>query len=203
MIVVSDGKRPRIEPSAQIASSAVISGDVSIGRETRIAHGAVLVSEGGPIHIGTQCLVMENAVIRGVPGQVTTLGERVLVGPHSHLVGCRIGDDVFLATAATVFNGAIVGERSEVRIRGVVHLRTTLPADSTVPIGWVAVGTPAIIRAPGDHDEIWAVQQSLDFPGYVFGMDRPPPGGSLMPALMPRYLSALRRMHADDSPTAS
>jgi hypothetical protein len=110
---------------------------------------------------------------------------------------------VFLATSATVFNGAIVGERSEVRIRGVVHLRTTLPPDSTVPIGWVAVGTPAIIRAPGDHDEIWEVQQSLDFPGYVFRMDRPPPGESLMPALMPRYLNALRRIHADDSPTKS
>jgi hypothetical protein len=34
-------------------------------------------------------------------------------------------------------------------------------------------------------------------------MDRPPPGESLMPALMPRYLNALRRIHADDSPTKS
>jgi carbonic anhydrase/acetyltransferase-like protein (isoleucine patch superfamily) len=109
------------------------------------------------------------------PGASHDAGGARVGGPHSYLVGCRIGDDVFLATSATVFNGAIVGERSEVRIRGVVHLRTTLPPDSTVPIGWVAVGTPAIIRAPGDHDESWEVQQSLDFPGYVFRMDRPPP----------------------------
>ena len=198
MIVESNGKRPQIHPSAEVAASAVISGDVSIGPETRIAHGAVLVSEGGPIVIGPQCLVMEQAVIRGVPQQVTELGQRVLVGPHCSLVGCRIGDDVFLATGATVFNGAVVGAGSEVRIHGLVHLRTTLEPGTTVPIGWVAVGNPAILRPASAHDEIWAVQKSLDFTRYVFGLERPAPGESLMAELMPRYLAALRGMHAND-----
>jgi hypothetical protein len=85
-----------------------------------------------------------------------------------------------------------------VRINGVVHLRTTLPAHATVPIGWVAVGSPARILPPHLHDEIWAIQQALDFPKYVFGLDRPAPGESLMPRLMQRYARSLGGRHAQD-----
>ncbi|MFI9155453.1 hypothetical protein [Streptomyces sp. NPDC053367] len=71
---------------------------------------------------------------------------------------------------------ADAGTRSEVRIDGVVQLRTALPADSMVPIGWAAVGDPARILPPGDHSEIWEVQKELDFPGQVFGLGRPGEG---------------------------
>ena len=43
---------------------------------------------------------------------------------------------------------------------------------SIVPIGWVAVGDPARILPPGAHDEIWPVQEGLDFPGTVYGLPR-------------------------------
>jgi len=198
MLIRSDHAEPRIDPSAQVANSAVISGDVSIGPRCRIGHGVVLVAEGGPVTIGADCVVMDTAVIRGVPGQVMALADRVLVGPRAYLVGCQVDEDVFLATGATVFNGARIGRGSEVRINGLVHLRTVLPADSMVPIGWVAVGDPPLIRPASDHDAIWAVQRTLDFPRHVFGMERPAPGESMMPALMPRYAAALRRRHAAD-----
>jgi len=68
-----------------------------------------------------------------------------------------------------------------------VHLRTVLPEGATVPLAWVAVGDPATILPPDRHEEIWAIQKGLDFPKYVFGVDRPPPGESIMPQVMPRY----------------
>ena len=200
MLLCSDSASPVIDPTARVASSAVVSGDVHICPNCWIGHGAVLVAEGGPIRIAAHCVVMDTAVIRGVPGQVTSLGQHVLVGPRAYLVGCVVEDDVFLATGATVFNGARIGQGSQVRINGLVHLRTVLPARSMVPIGWVAVGDPVVIAPTSNHDEIWAVQQTLDFPRYVFGLDRPPPGQSMMPALMPRYAAALRRRHASDAP---
>jgi len=199
MLIHSDTARPQIDATAQVASSAVVSGDVRIGPNCRIGHGVVIVAEGGPVVIGAHCVVMDTAVIRGVPGQVMSLGNQVLVGPRACLVGCRIDDDVFLATGATVFNGAHIGQGSQVRINGLVHLRTVLPPNSMVPIGWVAVGDPAIIRPTSAHDEIWEVQKTLDFPGYVFGIERPAPGQSMMPVLMPRYAGALRRRHAGDA----
>ena len=44
----------------------------------------------------------------------------------------------------------------------------------------------------------WAIQKELDFPKYVFGVDRPPPGESIMPAVMPRYARALKHWHEAD-----
>lgn len=200
MRIQSDQEGPVIDPSARVAPTAVISGDVRIGANCSIGYGAVVVAEGGPVRIGDHCVVMDTAVIRGVPGHMTQLGRCVLVGPHAYLAGCVVEDEVFIATGAAVFNGAILRRGSEVRIHAVVHIRTELAAHSTVPIGWVAVGAPAQILPPGDHERIWAIQKPLDFPRYVFNTERPPQGESMMATVMPRYAAALRRLHAADKP---
>ena len=197
MLIEHRGKRPRVHESAYIAPNATLSGDVVVGPDCRVMFGAVLTADGGPVEIGAQCIIMENAVIRGTPKHPTRIGDHVLIGPRAYLTGCTIADDVFLATGATVFNGAEIGARAEVRINGTVHLMSRLPPDTTVPIGWVAVGDPAEIRPANEHDEIWAGQEKLDFPGRVFGLSRPAPGKSLMPELTRRYARALAR-HKDD-----
>ena len=152
--------------------------------------GAVLTAEGGPVRIGDTCVVMENAVIRGTKRHPTSIGDNCVVGPMAHLVGCQVRDNAFLATGATVFNGASVGEGAEVRVNGTVHLRTALPAEAVVPIGWVAVGEPAEVLAPGEHERIWGLQEPLDFPSTVFGIERGP-AGTMMPELTRRYAVAL------------
>lgn len=189
------GARPRIHPGAVVAPTAVISGDVTIGEGCQVLHGAVLTAEGGPVTLGENVIVMENALLRASATNPVHVGSHVLVGPTASVSGATIGDEVFLATGTRVFNGARVGARSEVRINAVVHLRTVLPADSVVPIGWVAVGDPAQVLSPDRHEEIWALQKDLDFPGYVFGLDRDTP--DLMIQLTERYAAALSR-HADD-----
>ena len=67
-----------------------------------------------------------------------------------------------------------------------------------MPLAWVAVGDPATILPPDRHEEIWAIQRELDFPKYVFGVDRPPAGASIMPIVMPRYSRALKHWHEHD-----
>ena len=197
MLLTHQGRSPVVHPSAYIAPTATLCGDVRVGADCRVLFGAVLTAEGGPVELGAGCIVMENAVLRGTRRDPLTLGRQVLVGPTSCLTGCRIEDEVFLATGSRVFNGARIGTRSEVRINGVVHLRTVLPPDTTVPIGWVAVGDPARILPPEDHEGIWEVQRDLDFPGHVFGLDRPAEGESLMPGISARFGGALGR-HAGD-----
>jgi len=202
ILIEHRSKRPFVHPSAYVAPTAVVSGDVTIGENTRVLFGAVVTSEGGSIVIGRHCIVMENAVLRATPGRPLTLGDHVLVGPRAYLAGCTVDDSVFLATGATVFNGARLGPRSEVRVNGVVHLLTNLLADSVVPIGWVAVGDPAAILPPDRHDEIWAIQKPLNFPKVVFGLDRPAEGETIMPEATRRYSRALGR-HFEDRITAS
>lgn len=198
MLIVHRGKRPQIHESAYIAPTATVCGDVTIGEDCRILFGAVIVAEGGPVEIGRQCVVMENAVIRGTRQHPVRIGDHVLVGPRAYLTGCTVEDDVFLATGATIFNGAHLGARAEVRINGVVHLKTVLPPDARVPIGWIAVGDPAQVLPPAEHDRIWAIQEPLDFPRTVFGLERAAQGESIMPQIMSRYTRALER-HKEDT----
>ena len=189
------GAQPRIHPDAVVAATAVISGDVQIGADCQILHGAVITAEGGPVTLGANVIVMENALVRATATNPVHVGDHVLIGPMASVSGAVIEDEVFLATGTRVFNGARIGRGSEVRINGVVHLRTTLAPETMVPIGWVAVGDPVQILPPERHDEIWASQRELDFPGYVFGLDRETP--DLMVQLTERYGRSLAR-HADD-----
>lgn len=191
------GVRPRIHETAVIAPTAVISGDVEIGPDCQVLHGAVITAEGGPITLGENVIVMENAIVRASSANPVHIGDHVLIGPGASVSGAVIGNEVFLATGTRVFNGAHIGDRAEVRINAVVHLRTTLPDDTVVPIGWVAVGDPLLVLSPDKHEEIWAAQRELDFPGYVFGVDRDTP--DVMVQLTERYGRSLAR-HADDRP---
>jgi len=197
MLLEHQGKRPRIHESAYVAPTATICGDVAIGPETRVLFGAVLTAEGGPVVVGSRCIVMEQAVIRGTKRHPVRIGDHVLVGPHAYLTGCEVEDCVFLASGVRLFNGARVGARSTVRINGVVHIKTALPPDTVVPIGWVAVGDPARILPPKDHEAIWAVQEPLNFPLTVFGLDRAPAGQTNMPEITRRYGKALGRHRGD------
>ena len=172
MLIEHRGRRPVVDPSATVAPTAVLSGDVRVGARSRILHGAVLTAEDGSIVVGEECVVMEHALVRGRAGHPVVIGDHVLVGPHAHVNGAAIGDEAFIATGASVFPGATVGAGAEVRINGVVQVNTALEPGTVVPISWVAVGTPAQLFSPDRHDEIWAVQQALDFPGTVYGVDR-------------------------------
>jgi carbonic anhydrase/acetyltransferase-like protein (isoleucine patch superfamily) len=197
MLLEHQGKRPHIHETAYVAPTATLCGDVTIGENSRVLFGAVIVAEGGPVEIGVECIIMENSLIRATRRHPIRIGNHVLVGPRAYLTGCTIEDDVFLATGATIFNGAHIGTRAEVRINGVVHLKTNLPPDATVPIGWVAVGDPAQILPPDEHDKIWSIQEPLNFPREVFGLERASQGETIMPELTRRYARFLSK-HRED-----
>ena len=162
-------KRPGIHPSAYIAPGAIVCGDVAVGEDARILHGAVVVAEGGRIEIGRNCIVMQNAVVRSTARHSASIAEYCLIGPGAHVAGCTLEECVFVATGASIFHAARLGARSEVRVNAVVHVNSRLLPDATVPIGWVAVGDPAEILPPGEHQAIWSIQESLNFPQTVYG----------------------------------
>ena len=76
---------------------------------------------------------MENAVLRSTARHSLTVGNNCLI--NAHVVGCTVEDEVFIATGAAVFHSARLGKGSEVRINGVVHLKTHVADGATVPIG--------------------------------------------------------------------
>ena len=65
-------------------------------------------------------------------------------------------------------------------------MNSRLAPGTTVPIGWIAAGDPAELFSPDRHDELWAVQEPLDFPGTVYGVPR----GTSMREIMRRQSEA-------------
>jgi carbonic anhydrase/acetyltransferase-like protein (isoleucine patch superfamily) len=200
VIIEHEGQSPRIHPSAYIAPNAVVSGDVEIGPECRVLFGAVITDDGGPVRVGARVTIMEHALVRGRPRYGCAIGDFSLVGPHAHLNGTRIGAKVFVATGAALFPGSVVGDRAVVRINGVVHVNTHLPADGIVPINWIALGHPVQILPPEQHDEITRVLGALRFRETLYGVDPEydaDPEGSVMPTMAERNASMYGR-HARD-----
>ena len=93
-----------------------------------------------------------------------------------------------------MFHAARLGKGSEVRINGVVHLKTHVAAGQTVPIGWIAVGNPVQVLPPGEHDRIWHIQRPLDFPLTVYGIERE----EVTTGKITHRLSEVLRSHASD-----
>ena len=187
-------KSPRVSESAYIAPTAVLCGDVTVGPHSRVLFGAVITAEGGPVEIGANCVIMENAVVRGVPGHPTWLGDQVLVGPHASLTGCVVEGDTRIATGAVVFNGARLEVGAGVEFHAVVHVNTVVPAGTVVPMGWFAGGNPAELVAPGEWERIRHLIGSLDYPGTVFGVGET---DSIMPDIARRYARSLALHNRD------
>ena len=197
MLIKHDGDSPQIDPAAWVAPNALICGNVTIGPGCRIMYGAQLIAESGSISIGGDCIIMANAVLRSSARHPLSIGNNCLVGPNAHVVGCTVEDEVFIATGAAVFHSARLGKGSEVRVNGVVHLKTHLAAGETVPIGWVAVGNPAQVLPPSEHERIWGIQEPLDFPHTVYGFER----SEATMEKITRRLSKILGSHTSDEPS--
>jgi carbonic anhydrase/acetyltransferase-like protein (isoleucine patch superfamily) len=179
----------QIHPTASVAASAVVTGDVTIGENSRVLACAVLNGDLGAVRIGSDVVVMEHALLRGRADHPLTVGDAVLVGPHTHLNGTTVEDEVFVATGVSMFPGSRAGRGCELRINSVLHVSSVLDSGTTLPIGWIAAGDPAQLFSPDRHDELWAVQEPLDFPGTVYGVPR----GTSMREIMRRQCAAFDR----------
>ena len=167
------GNRPQVHPTAYIAPTATLVGDVRIGPRARVMYGAVLDAEGSRIEIGEASVVCENAVLRAsaIAGErPVLLGEHVFVGPHATLLGCEVDRCVYAATSTTVLQGARLGAGAVVAVGALVHARTSVPEEFFVPPHTLALGDPVRLLAPGDAGVAEAVGQ-LGFAQVAFGVD--------------------------------
>jgi len=172
MLIEHRASGPVIDPEAWVSPAATVIGAVTIAAGSRVLPGAVISAEDGEVSIGENVVVMEHALIRGRAGHPARIGSAVMIGPHAHVNGAVVEDEVFIATGASLFPGSQVGAGAEVRINAVVQVNTVIAPGQVVPIGWVAVGDPARLFSPDRHEEIWAIQRELNFPGTVYGIGR-------------------------------
>jgi carbonic anhydrase/acetyltransferase-like protein (isoleucine patch superfamily) len=193
MFLKHNSKTPEVAASAWIAPTAVVSGNVVIGENVRVLHGAVITADGeAPVTIGAQCIIMEGAVLRSSGRFALCIGAHCLVGPHAYLSGCTLSRYCFIASNAVIFNGSELGEACTVAVGATVHINTNLPDNTNVPIGFVAFGRPATIYPPQDAPLVHQRLKDPSFMEFVFGI--PTEGrtrSAVMDAMLERYTKSL------------
>jgi carbonic anhydrase/acetyltransferase-like protein (isoleucine patch superfamily) len=140
MIIEYRGKRPKIHPSAFIAPTAVLIGDVEVGEESSIWFGAVLRGDNGPIRIGARTSVQDNAVIHVT--NLTQIDDDVTIGHAAVMEDCHVKRHALIGSNAVLLNGSIIGEGSLVAAGSVVGERVEIPDRM------LAAGVPAKVKKP-------------------------------------------------------
>jgi carbonic anhydrase/acetyltransferase-like protein (isoleucine patch superfamily) len=132
-----EGRSPTISPSAWIAPTATIIGDVTIEDDASIWYGAVLRADFGPIIVRRGANVQDGSVLHGGSDPVTEVGPGATIGHLCVVHGVVIGEEALIGNGATVLDGVIVGKRALVAAGAVV------PPNLTIPDDMLAVGVPA------------------------------------------------------------
>ena len=140
MFIEFKGKTPRVHPTAFVAPTAVLIGDVEVGAEASIWFGAVIRADNGPIRIGARSNVQDNAVVHVSENNRTIIGEGVTIGHSAAMEDCTIEDGALIGTNAVILNGASVGRRSLVAAGSVV------PSGAKIPAEVLAAGAPAAVK---------------------------------------------------------
>ena len=101
---------PQIDPSAWVANSAVVIGDVRMEAGSSLWPTAVARGDLEQITIGAGSNVQDGAVLHGDPGQPVQIGKDVTIGHRAVIHGATLGDGCLVGIGAVVLNGVSVGE---------------------------------------------------------------------------------------------
>lgn len=151
------GKAPVLAPTAHVAQSACVIGDVSLGEESSVWYGAVVRGDCNRITVGARANIQDNCTLHCDSVHPLTLGENVSVGHNAVLHGCTIERNVLVGMSATVLNGAVIGEGSIVGAGALVTENKVFPPHSLI------VGVPAkLVKTYEGADAERVLQGNLD-----------------------------------------
>jgi carbonic anhydrase/acetyltransferase-like protein (isoleucine patch superfamily) len=103
------GVGPSLNPTAWVAPSADLIGDVRLGNHCSVWFGAVIRADNTPIILGDETNFQDGAIGHSDPGAPLTLGKRVTVGHQAILHGCTVEDEALIGMGARILNGAVIG----------------------------------------------------------------------------------------------
>ena len=133
-------------PTAFIAPTAAVMGDVELGAEASVWYGAVVRGDMAPIRIGARTNLQDGVIVHVDEGVPCTVGSRVGVGHRAILHGCTVEDDCLIGMGAILLNHVVVGRGS------VVAAGALLREGMQVPPGSLVMGVPGKVVRPVDAD---------------------------------------------------
>lgn len=128
---------PDIHPSAWVADSAQVIGNVHLGAGSSVWFGVVIRGDMDAINVGAGSNIQDNSVLHADHGVPLTIGANVSVGHQVMLHGCSIGDGSLIGIQAVVLNGAKIGKNC------LVGAGSLVTEGKAFPDGSMILGSPA------------------------------------------------------------
>lgn len=146
-----EGKTPTVHPTAFVAPSADLIGDVVVEAGASVWFGAVLRADFGRITVREGANVQDGSVLHASSQGDVEIGPGATIGHACVVHACTIGAEALIANHATVLDLAVVGSRTLVGAGSLVTGGTELPD------GVLAIGTPVRVMGPieGTNAELW------------------------------------------------
>jgi carbonic anhydrase/acetyltransferase-like protein (isoleucine patch superfamily) len=143
---------PRIAPSAWVADSAEVIGQVELADEASVWYGVIVRGDNDRISIGRRSNVQENSVLHTDSGIQLTVGEDVTIGHQVMLHGCTIGDGTLIGIQSVILNGARIGRNC------LVGAGALVTEGKEFPDGVLIVGSPAKVARELTPEQIERVR---------------------------------------------
>jgi carbonic anhydrase/acetyltransferase-like protein (isoleucine patch superfamily) len=165
-------RQPRIAPTAFIAPTATLVGDVSIGDQASVWYGAVLRGDINRIAVGKRSNIQDGSVLHLSAEHPCLIGDDVTVGHMAMLHACTIGNEVLIGMGAIILDGVEIGERC------IIGAGALVTQNKKIPPGSMVMGSPAkIVRAltQEEQDSIagWAARYVTLIPHYLASAQKP------------------------------
>lgn len=128
---------PQVAPSAWVADSAQVIGNVVLEGDASVWFGTVVRGDTETIRIGRGTNIQDASVLHADVGKPLTIGDNVTVGHQVMLHGCTIGDETLIGIGAIVLNGAKIGKHC------LVGAGSLVTEGKEFPDGSMIIGSPA------------------------------------------------------------
>lgn len=139
---------PTIDDSAFVAPNALISGDVTIAKDSGIWYGCVVRGDVTKITIGSNTNIQDNSVIHGTrpnhaqnktgqDGAPVFIGNNVTIGHKAIIHACTISDNSFIGMGSVIMDLAVVEEY------GMLAAGAVLTPGKIIKSGQIWAGNPA------------------------------------------------------------
>jgi carbonic anhydrase/acetyltransferase-like protein (isoleucine patch superfamily) len=158
-LVEHGGHQPSVHPTAFVAESATVIGDVVIGEESSIWFNAVIRGDINSIRVGERTNIQDGSILHVTHEHSVRVGSDVTIGHGAIVHGCAIENCSLIGMGATVLDDARVGPYALVAAGSVVR------ENFVVPEGMLAAGVPARLVRQLSQEERGELKQSAQ--GYV------------------------------------
>ena len=146
-----EGKRPNVHPTAFIAPTAVLIGDVTIEERASVWYNAVLRGDLNPIVVRAGANVQDCSVVHVTARAGAEIGRGATVGHNCTIHAAQLADEALVGNGSTVLDGARIG------VRAMVAGGALVTPETEVPDGMLAMGAPCKVKGPlaGTAAERW------------------------------------------------